>query len=36
MCVRVWDQVIVRGCRQVIDQMIQELFIFHLYSILYK
>ncbi len=36
MCVRVWDQVIVHGYRQVIDQMIRELFTFHLNSILYK
>ncbi len=35
-CVRVWDQVIVHGYRQVIDQMIRELFTFHLNSILYK
>ncbi len=32
MCVRVWDQVIVHGCCQVIDQMIRELFTFHLHS----
>ncbi len=36
MCVRVWDQVIVHSYRQVIDQMIRELFTFHLNSILYK
>ncbi len=28
MCVREWDQVIVHGCHQVIDQMIWELFTF--------
>ncbi len=29
MCVRMWDQVIVHGYRQVIYQMMRELFTFH-------